>query len=128
MFTFCSQLFLILKWWIFVNNKINKKLNTMFINHKVDLKRNITFLKIYRSLNFTLISVNNEFSSWLVRINVVMHAYMQSVSSFVYIIVYIASIGRTCLSWTFHLNYSKYIILYSFLLTTNNQILLKIWS
>lgn len=84
----------------------------MFINHKVDLKRNITFLKIYRSLNFTLISVNNEFSSWLVRINVVMHAYMQSVSSFVYIIVYIASIARTCLSWTFHLNYSKYYIIF----------------
>lgn len=35
----------------------------MFINHKVGLKRNITSLEIYRSLNFTLISVTNEFST-----------------------------------------------------------------
>lgn len=35
----------------------------------IDLKRNIASLKIYRSLNFTLISVTDEFSSWLVRID-----------------------------------------------------------
>lgn len=46
-----------------IKNRISRSL----IN--IDLKRNIASLKIYRSLNFTLISVTDEFSSWLVRID-----------------------------------------------------------
>lgn len=40
-----------------IKNRISRSL----IN--IDLKRNIASLKIYRSLNFTLISVTDEFSS-----------------------------------------------------------------
>lgn len=53
----------------------------VLVNHKLDLERDITLPEICRSLNFTLISVTNEFSSRLTRIDADSYVHVMSASS-----------------------------------------------